>query len=83
MFLVYLILVGLIFGSLCAYVAGEKGRRRGSWFIAGFFLSLLALIALAAIPALTEEERQRREEQKHGKADEELEEWKRKMKKPL
>jgi len=75
--------MGVIFGSLCAYVAGEKRRRRGTWFIAGFFLSFLALIALVAIPALTEEERQQREEQKHGKADEELEEWRRKMKKPL
>jgi len=71
---------GLVFGCLCGYVAGEKRRSSGAWFVAGFFLNILALIALAAIPTLTDEELRRRNEEKHGEVDEELEEWKRKMK---
>lgn len=43
---------GILIGFLCAYVAGQKNRGRGNWFILGFLFSVLALIALAAIPSL-------------------------------
>lgn len=46
---------GILVGLLCSYVAGQKNRSKGNWFILGFCFSLLALIALAAIPTLSKE----------------------------
>ena len=51
-FLLALIVQGTLVGLLCSYVAGQKHRSKGNWFLLGFFFSLLALIALAAIPIL-------------------------------
>jgi len=45
-----LLIQGIIFGSFCAYIAGEKGRDGTAWFFAGLFFSLIALIAAAAVP---------------------------------
>ncbi|NDE11587.1 MAG: hypothetical protein EBZ95_13660 [Chitinophagia bacterium] len=49
----WLLLQAIICGLFCGYIAGEKGRSFGNWFILGFFFSILALIAVAAIPAIT------------------------------
>lgn len=46
-------LISVICGSLCAFVAREKGRSAISWFLLGTTFSIPALIALAAVPALT------------------------------
>lgn len=51
--LLLLIIQAVLIGLLCSYVAGQKNRSRGNWFILGFFFSLLALIALAAIPSIS------------------------------
>jgi len=75
-----LLFVCLVFAFLCGYVASEKKRSGGAWFVAGFFLNVIALIALAAIPSLTEEELEQREAERRGDDDEELQEWRRKMK---
>lgn len=77
---VILIIGELIFAALCGYVATEKKRSGGAWFVAGFFLGIIALIALAAIPALTEEELKKREAEEDD--DPELNEWREKMKGP-
>ena len=43
---------------LAAYVASQRGRIGGLWFLGAFllFTPLLALIALAALPVRSEEE---------------------------
>lgn len=66
---------------LCAFVGGEKNRSRGAWFLAGLFFGIFAVIAVVAVPKLSDEEREARENVFPD--DSELEEWKKKMKKPL
>ena len=72
---------GIVFGVLCGYIATEKKRSGGSWFVIGLFLGIIGLIALAAIPALTEEELKRRREEESAEEDKELMEWREQMKK--
>lgn len=50
--LLLVLIQGILIGALCSFVASQKNRGAGSWFILGFIFSLLALIALAAIPSL-------------------------------
>ena len=45
-----LFFVGIISGSFCAYIAKEKNRGDGAWFVLGFLFSLFALIALVGLP---------------------------------
>ncbi len=45
-----LIIQGIIFGGFCAFIASQKNRDSGSWFLLGFFFSILAILALIAIP---------------------------------
>jgi hypothetical protein len=71
---------GLVVGTLCGYIATEKKRSGGAWFVAGFFLGFIGLIALAAIPALTEEELKQRQAYENAEDDDELREWREKMK---
>lgn len=48
--LVCLLAQALAFGFFCAYIAREKGRGQGNWFLLGFLFSFLAVLALVAIP---------------------------------
>jgi hypothetical protein len=41
----------VVWGAVCAWLAGEKGRDQLGWFVSGFFLAPVALIALAASPS--------------------------------
>ena len=51
---IFLMLIqGVAVGWFCSYIAGQKNRSKGNWFILGFLFSFLALIALVAIPAVT------------------------------
>ena len=43
---------GVIFGAFSSYVAVEKGRDGGGWFLNGFLFSLVALIAICGVPSL-------------------------------
>lgn len=45
------VLVGLVFAALCGQLALERGHPQLQWYLAGFFLSLLAYGALRARPA--------------------------------
>ena len=47
---------GLIVGAFSSYVAGEKGRDGGGWFLGGFLFSLVALIAICGVPSLKSSE---------------------------
>ena len=50
-FLILFLVYALIFGSICAYLAGEKGRSGGSWFFLGLVFGILALLVLIALPS--------------------------------
>lgn len=42
----------VVCAGFCAFIAGEKHRPRGAWFVAGLFFGMFALIAIACVPAL-------------------------------
>ncbi len=47
---------GIVLALLTGYVAETKNRSSGGWFVAGFFLGVLALLAIGlSSPALREE----------------------------
>lgn len=48
--LIAFILQALVFGFFAGYIAREKGRSFGSWFVLGFLFSILAVLALIAVP---------------------------------
>jgi hypothetical protein len=48
----FLLLQGCVFGFFSSYIAGQKGRDNGSWFVLGFFFSFIALIAIGVVPSL-------------------------------
>lgn len=49
-----IILQGIIFGAFSSFIAKEKNRDSGGWFVLGFFFSLLAILALIGLPKLTD-----------------------------
>jgi len=51
LFLGIYVLLGLVFGGLCAHVAVQKGLRPWTWFFAGFLLSAVGYVMLLAKPA--------------------------------
>ncbi len=46
------LVLGLIFGTLAALVAGGKGRSAVGWFFGGFFLGLIGLIIVLCLSNL-------------------------------
>ena len=53
----YLIL-GVIFGIFCYYLADKKGHGGGAWFVLGFLFSFLALLVLIGLPSEREASRE-------------------------
>jgi hypothetical protein len=49
------------FGSLCGWLAGEKGRSAFNWFCLGAVFGLVALLVLGFAPVMAEPEPVRRE----------------------
>jgi uncharacterized membrane protein YeaQ/YmgE (transglycosylase-associated protein family) len=49
-FVVILFITGVITGAFASKVAEEKGYGSFTWFILGFFFSIIALIAAAGLP---------------------------------
>lgn len=49
-YFVVFVIQGLVFGGFCGWLALNKDRSVGTWFIMGFLFSLVALIAIAAAP---------------------------------
>ena len=45
------ILLGLVFGAICAYHAVNHALRPWTWFLAGFFLNVFGFLALVTRPA--------------------------------
>jgi hypothetical protein len=46
------LLQALIFGFFSAFIAREKGRSYGKWFLLGSVFSILAILTLIAIPKI-------------------------------
>jgi hypothetical protein len=46
------VLIGLVFGGLCAHTALGKGYAPGPWFLLGFLFSIAAQLALLSRPSL-------------------------------
>ncbi len=52
MFFIVWLTQGIIFGGFCAFIASQKNRDSGGWFLLGFLFSILAVLALIAIPKI-------------------------------
>ncbi|MFC2084937.1 hypothetical protein ACFLS9_07770 [Bacteroidota bacterium] len=50
------VIVGIIFGFNCLFIAREKNRDPRVWFLLGLLFSVLALITLVGAPAKEKEE---------------------------
>ena len=50
-FLVGYLILGVIFGIFCYYLADKKGHSGGAWFWLGLFFSFLALLVLIGLPS--------------------------------
>jgi hypothetical protein len=48
--LLLLVIQAITFGFFCSYIAKEKGRDPGNWFLLGLCFSILAVLALIAVP---------------------------------
>ena len=46
------LVVGIVFGAFCAYIAETKHRNGGTWFLFGFVFNLVALLAVIGVPSL-------------------------------
>lgn len=42
----------ILWGGVCAWLAGEKGRSAGSWFVLGCLTGVFALLLLAVSPSI-------------------------------
>lgn len=49
------LLVGLVFGGICAAIANSKGRNTVGWFFLGFFFACISLIIILCLSNLKEE----------------------------
>jgi hypothetical protein len=67
------LIVMLVFGVICAFVASGRGRSSLGWFFVGVFFSCLGLVVLLALPDLKQEEaRQRRQALENRRLREQL-----------
>jgi len=48
--------IWLLSGALCAYIASEKGRSGGGWFLLGCFFGIFAIVAVCAVPKIGKKE---------------------------
>lgn len=51
----WLAILGLVFGSLCAYHAKKQERYTKNWFLIGFVSGPIGLLVINLLPKLTEE----------------------------
>ena len=55
MFGLWFSIIGLIFGTLCSYMAKEKNRAHKEWFTFGFIFSVIALVIIYLFPSVNQE----------------------------
>lgn len=49
---IYILLIWIVCAGFSAFIASQKNRSAGNWFILGLFFGLFALIAIAAVPVI-------------------------------
>jgi hypothetical protein len=54
------LIVGFLFGSMCAGIASTKGLSAGRWFANGLLFNFVGLIAIAGMPDLKSQKYLRR-----------------------
>jgi uncharacterized oligopeptide transporter (OPT) family protein len=47
-----IVIMAILFASICGYVAGEKNRSVIGWAIAGAMAGIFALLILAMVPTI-------------------------------
>lgn len=47
-----IIVIGLVFGVICALIASSRGRSALGWFVLGCLFSIFALLLVALLPSL-------------------------------
>lgn len=52
---IFYIIHGLVFGMFSGFIAEEKNRSTGNWFILGFFFGIVALITVVGVPILSKD----------------------------
>ena len=55
MFGLWFSVIGLIFGTLCSFIARRKDRAQKEWFILGFIFSALSLFLLLILPDIKDD----------------------------
>ena len=45
------LVIAVLIGLLCGYIAGRKGRRPALWGILGFFFTLITLVVVLIVPS--------------------------------
>ena len=48
---VAVVVQGLVFGGFCAYLAEQKGKDAGIWFLLGLVFGIIGLLALIGSPS--------------------------------
>jgi len=49
-----IIIMAIVFATICGYVAGQKNRSVAGWAFAGAMAGVFALIILAIVPTVKE-----------------------------
>ena len=55
--LVIVVVQGVVFGAFCSYLAMEKGKDGGTWFLLGLVFGIIALLVLIGSPSETGSQR--------------------------
>jgi hypothetical protein len=56
---VAVVVQGLVFGGFCAYLAEQKGKDEGTWFLLGLVFGIIGLLALIGYPSEAGSQRSR------------------------
>jgi hypothetical protein len=57
------LIVGVVFGIVCALIASSRGRSPVAWFFLGLFLACIALVLVLVLPDLKQMETQLRQQE--------------------
>lgn len=57
------LIVGVVFGIVCALIASSRGRSPIGWFFLGLFLSCIALVLVLVLPDLKQQEARLRQQE--------------------
>jgi len=66
-YIVYVIILWIASGILCAYIASEKNRGGTGWFFAGLVFGIFAVIAIVACTEQRGKETTRTGRKGHGR----------------